>query len=193
VTADVGNATQLITVAAPSPSSTDGTLTAWERTGGTWQRRFGPVHAYLGSEGIGTSSEQHSRTPQGTFTLTQSFGRNADPGTALPYFRTDRQDWWVSDVGASSYNTHQRCAAASCSFDTAASEQLNLVDPEYDYAVVIDANMNPVVPGAGSAFFLHVANGGPTAGCVAIEQDTLVAIMQWLDPAHHPRIAIGLG
>ncbi len=73
------------------------------------------------------------------------------------------------------------------------SEQLDLVDPEYDYAVVIDANMNPVVPGAGSAFFLHVANGAPTAGCVAIDQGTLVTIMQWLDPAHHPRIAIGLG
>jgi len=193
VPADIGNATQLITVAAPTQSSTEGTLTAWEHTDGGWRRKIGPVHAYLGSEGIGQSSEQHSRTPQGTFTLTQGFGRETDPGTHLPYFRTDLQDWWVSDVGARSYNTHQRCAAESCPFDTGASEQLNLVDPEYDYAVVIDANMNPVVPGAGSAFFLHVANGGPTAGCVAIDQGTLVTIIQWLDPAQHPRIAIGLG
>ena len=180
-------------MAAPSRSSTEGTLTTWERTDGGWQRKLGPVHAYLGSEGIGASSEQHSRTPQGTFALTQSFGRDADPGTALPYFRTDLRDWWVSDVDAPSYNTHQRCRTADCPFDTGASEQLDLVDPEYDYAVVIDANMNPVVPGAGSAFFLHVANGGPTAGCVAIDQGTLVTIIQWLDPAQHPRIAIGLG
>jgi L,D-peptidoglycan transpeptidase YkuD (ErfK/YbiS/YcfS/YnhG family) len=193
VAAEVGDATQLITVAAPAQSSTEGTLTAWERGAGGWRAVAGPVHAYLGSEGIGASSERHSRTPQGTFTLTQAFGREADPGTGLPYFRTDLQDWWVSDVNAPTYNTHQRCQSNACPFDTGASEQLATIDPEYDYAVVIDANTDPVVPGNGSAFFLHVANGGPTAGCVAIDAGTLVTILRWLDPARHPRIAIGPG
>ncbi len=111
----------------------------------------------------------------------------------MPYLHLTSDDWWVSDVDSPLYNTEQRCAPAACTFDTGASERLDFVDPEYDYAVVIDANRTPVVPGAGSAFFLHVANGGPTAGCVAIDQGTLVSIMKWLDPAQHPRIAIGVG
>jgi L,D-peptidoglycan transpeptidase YkuD (ErfK/YbiS/YcfS/YnhG family) len=57
----------------------------------------------------------------------------------------------------------------------------------------MDVNRSPVVPGAGSAFFLHVSVGQPTAGCVAIDSSTLVSIMRWLNPAQHPRIATGIG
>ena len=38
------------------------------------------------------------------------------------------------------------------------------------------------VPGNGGAFFLHTTDGGPTAGCVAIDDGTLVEIMRWLQP-----------
>ena len=62
--------------------------------------------------------------------------------------------------------------------------------------MVIDYN-TPNAPGgvrqgAGSAFFLHVTDGTPTAGCVAIPQSNLVTIMQWLTPGAHPRILIGV-
>jgi L,D-peptidoglycan transpeptidase YkuD (ErfK/YbiS/YcfS/YnhG family) len=36
--------------------------------------------------------------------------------------------------------------------------------------------------GAGAAFFFHTTDGGPTAGCVAIDDDTLVKVIQWLRP-----------
>ena len=48
-------------------------------------------------------------------------------------------------------------------------------------------------PGAGSAFFLHVSNAAPTAGCVAIDGGSLAALLRWLDPGASPRIAIGVG
>jgi len=38
------------------------------------------------------------------------------------------------------------------------------------------------VPGNGGAFFLHTTDGGPTAGCVAIDDGTLVEVMRWLQP-----------
>jgi L,D-peptidoglycan transpeptidase YkuD (ErfK/YbiS/YcfS/YnhG family) len=38
-----------------------------------------------------------------------------------------------------------------------------------------------------------VTDGAPTAGCVAIPQDNLTALMQWLTPSTHPRILIGVG
>ncbi len=133
-----------------------------------------------------------SRTPEGTFTLTEAFGALADPGSGLPYRRTTPEDWWVSDVHAPSYNTWQTCASRTCPFNTSVSEHLNSIRPYYDYAVVMDYNRFPVTKGAGSAFFLHITDGRPTAGCVAIPRSALVKIMRWLDPRQHPRIATGV-
>jgi L,D-peptidoglycan transpeptidase YkuD (ErfK/YbiS/YcfS/YnhG family) len=190
----LGNASQLITVTAPTSTSTSGTLRAWQKSSnGTWRVVYGPVTAWVGSAGIGKASETTSRTPLGTFTLTEAFGRLADPGTALPYHQTGPNDWWVSDTRAASYNTMQTCAKTSCPFNTRVSEHLQSITPYYNYAVVMDVNRSPVVPGAGSAFFLHVSVGQPTAGCVAIDSSTLVSIMRWLNPAQHPRIATGIG
>jgi L,D-peptidoglycan transpeptidase YkuD (ErfK/YbiS/YcfS/YnhG family) len=190
----VGNASQLITVTAASSSAESGTLRAWQKSAnGNWRVVYGPVKAWVGSDGIGKASESVSRTPLGTFTLTEAFGRLDDPGTALPYHKTGPNDWWVSDTRAASYNTMQTCAKASCPFNTRVSEHLQSITPYYNYAVVMDVNRSPVEPGAGSAFFLHVSVGKPTAGCVAIDSSTLVSILRWLDPAQHPRIATGIG
>ena len=38
------------------------------------------------------------------------------------------------------------------------------------------------VPGGGAAFFFHTTDGGPTEGCVAIDDAKLVQIIQWLRP-----------
>ncbi|PZS40950.1 MAG: hypothetical protein DLM62_00090 [Pseudonocardiales bacterium] len=58
--------------------------------------------------------------------------------------------------------------------------------------MVIDYNRWPVHPGAGSAFFLHVTNGRPTAGCVATDRAVVIAILRWLDPRQHPVISLGV-
>jgi L,D-peptidoglycan transpeptidase YkuD (ErfK/YbiS/YcfS/YnhG family) len=192
-----GTATRVITVVAASTSSTTATLQAWDRApGGGWLQHGAPVLAHVGADGLSTSpSESRSATPIGSFSLTQAFGRNADPGTGLPYFQTTPSDWWISQAGPL-YNTHQRCSG-SCPFTQGApNEHLYDEVPFYDYAVVIDyntPNAGPVVPGAGSAFFLHVTDGTATAGCVAIPVDSLVPLLQWLTVAAAPRILIGIG
>lgn len=189
VTAD---ATQVITVVAASSNSTTGSLTAWDRTTGGWMPRGPAVRAYLGDQGITTHpSETRSATPAGSFKLTQAFGRADDPGTALPYFRTDSSDWWVTDVRSRYYNSHYKCSA-SCPFDASLGENLYRAGFLYTYAVVIDYNRQPVTPGAGSAFFLHVTEYKPTTGCVSIPRASLVSIMRWLSPSAHPRIIMGV-
>jgi L,D-peptidoglycan transpeptidase YkuD (ErfK/YbiS/YcfS/YnhG family) len=181
---------------ASSSSATTAVLTAWQRSGnGTWSVAYGPYPAWVGSEGIGTASEYHSRTPRGTFTLTQAFGRLANPArpTNLPYHLSQPNDWWVSDVNSSQYNTLQNCVKSACPFNTSVSEHIYYEVPYYNYAVVMDVNRWPAVPGGGSAYFLHVTDHTPTAGCVAIDQANLIKVMRWLDPAQHPRIADGIG
>jgi L,D-peptidoglycan transpeptidase YkuD (ErfK/YbiS/YcfS/YnhG family) len=188
----VGSSTQVVSVVAGSSRATTARLTAWQLGPDGWTSVLGPVTAHIGSAGVGAASEATTRTPAGTFTLTQAFGRQSDPGTALPYRVIDQQDWWVSDAGSPTYNQHIRCAAGTCPFDEAAGENLWSEGRVYNYAVVIDYNRGGT-PGAGSAFFLHVTNGAPTAGCVAIDQVSLTTLMRWLDPGARPLIAIGVG
>jgi L,D-peptidoglycan transpeptidase YkuD (ErfK/YbiS/YcfS/YnhG family) len=187
-----GDATQVITVTAPTTSSTIATVQAWQRTSNGWTRSGPRIGGHLGSAGLTSHpSEALSATPIGSFTLTQAFGSLPNPGTAEPYFQTGADDWWVSDPNSPMYNTHQRCSV--CGFNTSVSENLLAAGYVYSYAVVIDYNRFPAVAGAGSAFFLHVTDGGPTAGCVSIPQANLVSIMRWLSPAAHPHILIGVG
>lgn len=187
------SARQILTVVAPSATATTASFTAWERRSGRWTPVLGPVTARIGSQGIGTASETSTRTPAGTFPLTEAFGRAANPGTGLPYRLIDRQDWWVSDATSSLYNQYKRCAAGTCPFDEAAGENLYAQGAVYDYAAVIDYNRRNVVRGAGSAYFLHVTNNAATAGCVAIDRGSLGSVLRWLNPGAAPLISLGVG
>jgi L,D-peptidoglycan transpeptidase YkuD (ErfK/YbiS/YcfS/YnhG family) len=40
---------------------------------------------------------------------------------------------------------------------------------------------------------LHVTDGTPTWGCVAVAGDDMRSMREWLDPAAHPQIEIGVG
>ena len=182
-----GGAGQVVTVAAPSWGATTATVTAWNRNDdGSWSAAVGPVPARIGSQGIGQASESLSRTPAGVYSLTQAFGRQGNPGTALPYFQTGPSDWWDENPDSPTYNQH----VVQDGSPGGASENLYTSGSVYDYAILIDYN-TAGVPGAGSAFFLHVTNGAATAGCVAIDAGSLVAILQWIGPG--AVIVLGVG
>jgi len=185
---------QLVTVLVPATTSTAGTLRAWQRApGGGWTSALGPIRVRVGTAGVGSASEGVNRTPRGSFTLDQAFGRQPNPGTALPYRKVGDSDWWVSDAKSPAYNTFRSCAPGSCGFDESAGENLGQAGPSYDYAMVIGYNTGPVRAGAGSAFFVHVDAGVPSAGCVQVPRASVLALLRWLVPAQHPRITIGLG
>lgn len=182
---------QLVTVSAPDHSATTARVSAWSLADGKWRRDIGPVDGFLGTAGIGEAKEGIARTPQGVFALTEAFGIAPNNGTRLPYFQVDAQDWWVSDAASPQYNKHFRCPAGKCPFNERAGERLATAGAVYNHAVVIDYNRDPVMPGAGSAFFLHESGGKPTAGCVSVDAGELAKIMRWLDPARKPAINIG--
>ncbi|NUS45929.1 MAG: hypothetical protein HOQ24_19825 [Mycobacteriaceae bacterium] len=187
-----GQAGQVLTLVAAQSTDTTATLIGWQRSAGGWQRGLGPFTAYVGWQGIGRASEGSTRTPAGVWGLTEAFGRRPATRTRMPYRRVDASDWWVSDTKSPKYNTLQRCAPGTCPFNEAAGEDLGQAGPVYDHAIVIDYNRNPVTPGAGSAFFLHISAGHPTQGCVSMPADNLRAVLAWLDPAQHPVINIGV-
>ncbi|MBI3618052.1 MAG: L,D-transpeptidase family protein, partial [Candidatus Omnitrophica bacterium] len=71
-------------------------------------------------------------------------------------------------------------------------EVLRRSDGLYKYAVVIEYNTDPAIPGMGSAIFLHVWRGAnkPTAGCVAMAEIDLLRLLQWLDARQNPVILL---
>lgn len=186
--ANAENPQQIIVVSTPSASSQTASLTAYERAGDGWKAVIGPTPAMLGKLGVGSPQDDVFRTPTGTFPLGQSFGREPNPGTRMPYFQTTDEDWWDEDVDSPTYNTHVHAAE----IDSDDAENLYDSGEIYDYAVLIDHNPERI-PGHSAGIFLHVDDGDPTWGCVAIARDQMRSVLEWLDPAAHPQITIGIG
>jgi L,D-peptidoglycan transpeptidase YkuD (ErfK/YbiS/YcfS/YnhG family) len=181
---------QVVTVQAASSLSRVAVLRTWRlNADGVYVRVSGPFIAFVGWHGVGHTREGAERTPSGVFTLTQAFGNEANNGTRLPYFRAGPDDWWDEDPASPHYNRH----VVSHDSPGVNSENLYYSGAVYAHAVVINYNVNPVVKGAGSGFFLHVSDGIPTQGCVAIPANDLDAVMRWLNPAEQPVISIGVG
>jgi L,D-peptidoglycan transpeptidase YkuD (ErfK/YbiS/YcfS/YnhG family) len=182
---------QVITVQSNTTTSTTARLDLWQlaATGG-YTHVAGPISAFVGELGVGKTHDNVARTPAGVFSLTQSFGNQpAYTGTKMPYFQAGSADWWDGEAGTPAYNTHVHQSASPGS----ESENLYYAGFVYSHAVVIDYNRFPAVAGAGAAFFLHVTNNEPTAGCVAVSAFAMKVIQLWLNPALHPVISIGVG
>ncbi len=179
---------QWIVVGVPAADATTGTLTAYQKIGQQWKSVLGPITAKVGELGVGAPADGVYRTPEGTFTFDQAFGREPNPGTKMPYFQATDQDWWDEDANSPTYNTHVRSAQRPSSI----TENLYTSGPVYDYAVNIAVNPQRI-PGKVSGIFLHVTDGNPTWGCVAIGRDEMRSLLTWLDPAADPRITVGVG
>jgi L,D-peptidoglycan transpeptidase YkuD (ErfK/YbiS/YcfS/YnhG family) len=104
--------------------------------------------------------------------------RIGPPPTGLPCRAIRQGDGWCDDIKDPLYN---RPVALPYK---ASHETLTRADGLYDLLVVIGHNDDPIVSGAGSAIFLHVAAPGyePTEGCVALSLDDLRAVVAELLP-----------
>jgi L,D-peptidoglycan transpeptidase YkuD (ErfK/YbiS/YcfS/YnhG family) len=189
---------QVVTVSAPTSTSTFATVEAWSRQAdGRYKRVAYFPSARIGARGMGSTYEGLARTPTGRYRLTQPFGIKPNPGVTTSYFQVDQNDVWTDSTG-SVLNQHRRCAPGTCPAGYGAIERLSSFPGSYDYGVFIGYNApapygTGAVVGKGSAFFLHVKNSSATAGCVAVSASELVWLLRWFRSAANPIIAIGVG
>lgn len=196
VTVSVGNATQVITVASHGSYAT---VIAWQRTSTGWHAVLSTTAARVGANGVVPASvrtQGTNTTPGGTFTLTAAFGIKANPGAHLTYHQVTTHDWWVEDNNSAYYNQMRTDTQGGFNMkllesNVNGSEHLITHTVPYQYAVVIDYNRSPAIHYKGAGIFLHVNGSGSTAGCVSVPLSIMVALLRWLSPAAHPRIAIG--
>ena len=177
----VGNATQVISVVGVG--ETTAKVDVYQRNGAGWEPIGVGIPAHIGSAGMAPETHDgQMKTPMGIFSLDFAFGTAPNPGGGLQYVQVGKDHWWDGDMKSPTYNTMQICQKSQCPFDTDPSSGTeNLEIPQYRHAVVMGVNKERV-PGNGGAFFLHTSDGGPTAGCVSVDDATMVQIIKWLRP-----------
>ena len=142
----------------------------------------GETRAICGRGGVRADKrEGDGASPEGIFPLLRGYyraDRIARPASGLAITALRPDDGWVDEPADPNYNRPVKLPYA------ASHEEMWLSDGVYDLVVVIGYNMEPVVPGRGSAIFLHVARPdfAPTAGCIAIERQMLAGLLGLLGP-----------
>ena len=165
-------------------------LTTWELKDGRWQSVFWPMRAMVGRNGIApldAKREGDGRTPSGIYELRLAFGYASALDTKLKYRQATQNDYWVDDVHSPQYNQWVVGKPNAASF-----EEMKRKDDLYKYGVVIEFNTQPIVPGNGSAIFMHIwrGPGRSTSGCVALSPRSLRHVLAWLDDKRHPVIGL---
>lgn len=151
--------------------------------GGAWlDWGAGKRRAAIGPGGIALKGgEGDGITPRGTYPIREIFyraDRIAKPDTALPLRAIEKDDGWCDAPADPNYNRLVKLPYP------ASAEHMWRDDHLYDLVAVLGYNDDPVVPGKGSAIFLHLAKPdyAPTHGCVALNHDDALAALKQLRP-----------
>lgn len=137
----------------------------------------------LGRSGLAFQKQEgDGATPIGRFPLRGGFYR-ADrldkPPCHLDLRALDPADGWCDDPSRPAfYNQFVRHP-----FDGSA-ERLWRDDNRYDIIIILGYNDDPIVPGVGSAIFMHLAaeDHRPTEGCVALDLSDLLTVLSLVGP-----------
>ena len=135
----------------------------------------------VGHAGLTTNKiEGDHKTPVGEFKFNKIYYRKDRLGDMLfkiPFAVIEKNDGWCDDPKSKLYNQHIQFP-----FE-ARAEKLFRDDDLYDIICVLNYNTNPIVPGKGSAIFLHICkpNFAGTEGCVAIEKKNILKLVNLID------------
>jgi len=142
--------------------------------------KHGVIAAERGREGDG-------KTPLGTYPFRRAFyrpDREQPPMTALKCEPLTAELGWCDAPDDPHYNQLVRLPFGP------SHEKMWREDHLYDLVVVLGHNDAPVVPGLGSAIFMHIAREGftPTMGCVAIGAPAMLRFLRMVKPEDQLKI-----
>ncbi len=201
----VAGASQMVLVVAEDWNTTQARLRRFERSGpnAAWRPVGDAVPVSLGRNGLawgrGLHGEQLSdapvkkegdgRAPAGVFSLPRAFIGPGESSGASPHFpvhQVTAQTVCVDGVASKYYN--QLFEENTVAKDWDSEERMARPDGLYRYGLFVDHNAPNAQPGAGSCIFLHLwrGPGAPTAGCTAMAEPDMLAMLRWLDAAKNP-------
>lgn len=150
------------------------------------------VRCALGPAGIKPAAQKREgdgASPAGVWPIREVIyrpDRGPPPATEFRVRAMAEDDGWCDDPDDPDYNRPVRLPYP------ASAEALWRDDGIYDIVVVLGHNDDPVVPGRGSAIFLHVARPdyAPTQGCVACARRNLEDLLEVAKPGDAIEIAL---
>ena len=202
----VRNSGQILLVTAENDSVHTADMFAFNRTGSSWQKTASfPVA--IGGNGLGWGIGLHDSTdcepaepvkregdgksPMGVFELARAYGYLPPEvvDTRFPYARSDSDLICIDDAENEYYNMVVNMREKG--LDAAhlpSHEEMVRRDDLYKFTVFVEHNAKSTEQGAGSCIFLHLWSGedSHTAGCTAMAETDMVALLSWLDPEKNP-------
>ena len=199
---------QLAVVVTDSWTDIQGEMTLFERPeGGLWQQVSKPSSVVIGRTGlawgIGLHPQQQGqqkvegdgKAPAGIFALGDAFGYLQSLTTGLDYQAMDAGDYCIDVKGSPHYNqlvnTKDVGDKAVEGSSEAMRRDIHSQDDLYKKGIVVAHNPNNI-DGAGSCIFMHLwrASDKPTAGCTAMAEPDMDALLAWLDKDKQPLMVI---
>ena len=202
----IGDSRQLIVSVAPEWSSPHGTMMLIEKGKNGWEAVAPSWHVMYGDSGLawglgllpkqvgGRVKHEGDRcSPAGIFHLGTFCGYDsaAPAGVRLHYIQSTSTTRWVDDPQSAYYNTMidekqiPKMLKGKTQWRSAEHMKFNGIDYKY----VIEVKHNPGnIPGMGSAIFLHLNSPqrSPTSGCTAMDEEHMLTLLKWIDPAKKP-------
>ena len=200
---------QVVVVTTAGWDAPLGTLRTFERDDEGW-REVGVSRAVtVGRAGAGWGLGLHpaqaagprkregdGRSPAGIYAIGEAFGYPSDLDTGLAYRGMLESHWCVDVPGSPLYNriVDAREVGVDAVKDSTEPMRRDIHvkgDQRYRIGFVIEHNAAGA-DRAGSCIFAHVwkAPGGATAGCTAMADTDMQALLLWLDRGRAPRFVL---
>ena len=124
-------------------------------------------------------------TPLGTFSLGKLYVRTDRIKNLITKFNSiaiSQSMGWSDNPERKDYNS-----LINSKFTL--NEKLFRKDHIYDIILVVNYNMQPIIPNKGSAIFIHISQkNNPTSGCISLNKNNLIEILTSLKPSDKIKI-----
>ena len=202
--------TQVVMVTVADWAATTGRLTAFHRDpGGKWRPAGITTRVVVGRTGCGWGRGLHpepkggsrkregdGRSPAGVFSIGPAFGATDQIDTGLAYRCMGRHDWCIDLPDSPHYNQivdDREVGLAAVAGSTEPMRRDLHLDGDRSYALgfVVGHNCD-CLSGVGSCIFAHLWEDEhtPTAGCTAMAEADLRALLAWLEADARPVFAL---
>jgi D-alanyl-D-alanine dipeptidase len=206
VSAQLGDSRQLIVSVGPEWNSPRGTMMllekindGWEVVRSSWRVTYGDSGMAWGigvhplPKGTLFKREGDRRSPAGIFELGTFCGYDsvAPAGVRYPYTQSTSTLRWVDDPQSIYYNKmiDEKKVPKRVKGKTQwrSAEVMKFDGIDYRYVIFVKHNPDGI-PGKGSCIFLHLNSPTrtPTAGCTAMDEEHMLALLRWIDPEKKP-------
>ena len=141
----------------------------------------------IGKNGIKKNKKEGDKsTPKGTFRLNNVYYRPDRVNSfncAIKKTKIKKNMGWCDDPKNKFYNKEVILSKKN------KGEKIFRKDHKYNYFIEIKYNSTKTKPYKGSAIFLHLTkNFKPTAGCIAVDFDSMIIILKLLNKKSKIRI-----